>query len=592
MGHVNIDKDAVERYAYLRDELLDLINDLIQVEAVRGCPCEELREKLVSNSFNLVVLGQFKRGKTSLINALLGMDILPVAVVPLTSIATILTYGEALRVKVHFNDGRVSEIKPESLSDYVTEKGNPKNVKDVSKVVVTYPSHYLKDGVRLIDTPGVGSVYQHNTDVAYQYLPKSDAALFLLSVDQPLSQAELDFLGDVRQYSDRIFFLLNKVDYFSAEELAESLAFSTNILGEAMGSDIIIYPVSARLALEGKTSGSDDILQKSGLPAFSSVLGRFLMEEKGNVLITSVTNNLLRIISHARFEIDLEVKSLTTPLEVLKGKIEAFEKNKLEVMQEKQDMDILLDGQTKTLIKNVIDPDLEKIKKETAPIVLAGLESCYQENRGLTLKELHKALEEKVMADVKQAYNTWRVGEDELLSHDFESICGRFMTRIDDTVDSLLKFSSDLFEVPFDAVKAESLWTAKSRFYYKFKDEPCGLTMLTTSLTFALPRFLGSKIILKDMKAFATQVIDQQAGRFRYDFTSRLDKSKNEFRWAMLQRIESTSEGIATAIQKGVDRRGKGEKEADNRRRTLSAVAETLDASKRRLVELKGSIGH
>jgi GTPase SAR1 family protein len=584
MEHLHIDKDAVEKYAYLRDELLDLVNDLVQVEAVRGCPCEELREKLVSNSFNLVVLGQFKRGKTSLINALLGIDILPVAVVPLTSIATIITYGEALRLKVHFNDGRLSEIKPESLPEYVTEKGNPKNVKDVLKVVVTYPSHYLKDGVKLIDTPGVGSVYQHNTDVAYQYLPKSDAALFLLSVDQPLSQAELDFLKDVRQYSDRIFFLLNKVDYFSGDELAESLAFSTDILREAMGADVKIYPVSARLALEGETSGSEELLQKSGLPAFSGVLGRFLMEEKGNVLITSVTNNLLRVISQARFEIDLEKKSLTTPLEVLKDKLKVFENKKVEVMQEKRDMYILLDGQTKALVKNVLDNDLEKIKKEIAPEVTAGLESCYQENRGLPLKELHNVLEERVMADVKQAYNAWRIGEDERLSHDFESICGRFITRIDDIVDSLLKFSSDLFSVPFDAVKAESLWTAKSRFYYKFKEEPVGLTMLTASLTFVLPRFLGGKIILKDMKEFTTQVIDQQAGRFRHDFIERLEKSKVDFRWAMLQMVESTIEGIATAIRKGAEKRSMGEKEAGDRKRTLSVAAGTLDSIKDRLI--------
>ncbi len=472
------------------------------------------------------MLGQFKRGKTSLINALLGADILPVAVVPLTSIATILTYGEALRVRVHFNDGRLSEIKPESLPEYVTEKGNPKNVKDVSKVVVTYPSHYLKDGVRLIDTPGVGSVYQHNTDVAYQYLPKSDAALFLLSVDQPLSQAELDFLGDVRQYSDRIFFLLNKVDYFSGDELAESLAFSINILQEAMGADIKIYPVSARLALEGKTSGSEELLQKSGLPAFSGVLGRFLMEEKGNVLITSVTNNLLRIISQARFEIDLETKSLTTPLEVLKDKIEAFEKKKVEVMQEKQDMDILLDGQTKALIKNLLDNDLGRIKKELTPIVLAGLESCYHENKGLALKELHNVLEERVMTDVRRAYNDWRGGEDERLSREFESICGRFIVQDRRHGGLFLKFSSDLFAVPFDAVKAESPWTAKSRFYYKFKDEPVGLTILAASLTFALPKFLGQKIIVKGVKEFASQVIDAQAGRFRHDFASGLTKAK------------------------------------------------------------------
>ncbi len=591
MERANMDKDAVERYAQLKDELLGHIDGLMQVEAVRGCPCGELREKLVSSTFNLVVLGQFKRGKTSLINALLGSDILPVAVVPLTSIATVLKYGETLRVSVHFNDGRVMEIRPEGLPEYVTEKGNPKNVKEVSEVVVSYPSHYLKDGVRLIDTPGVGSVYRHNTDVAYQYLPMSDAALFLLSVDQPLSQAELDFLKDVRQYADRIFFLLNKVDYFSGAELAESLAFSTGVLREAMGADIKIYPVSARLALEGKAAGVEDTLQKSGLPALEGVLNRFLMEEKGGVLITSVTNNLLRVISHARFEIDLELKSLTTPLEVLKEKIEIFEGKKLEVTREKQDMDILLDGQVKALIKNVLDPDLEKIKKELAPTIIEGLDACYNENRGQPLKALHRLLEERVMGDVKQAYNTWRAGEDERISGEFEAICGRFLARMDETVDSLLKFSSELFSVPFYSVKAESLWTAKSRFYYKFKDEPVGLEMLTAALTFALPKFLGDRLILKGVKGFAPQVIDQQAGRFRYDFIERLDKSRLDFRWEMLQRIEATVGGIESAVAKGVEMRGRGEKEADKRGLALAGAASRLDEIKGRLADIKEGVG-
>ncbi|MDH5203958.1 MAG: dynamin family protein, partial [Nitrospirota bacterium] len=220
----------LDKYSYLKEELLKCVDSMSGVDNIHGCPFEELKEKIQDNVFNLVVLGQFKRGKTSLINALLGTEILPTAVVPLTSIATILKYGEALRIKVYFNDGRMTEIRPESLSQYVTEKGNPKNEKNVQEVIITYPSPYLKDGVRLIDTPGVGSIYQHNTDVAYQYLPKSDAALFLLSVDQPVSQAELDFLKDVKEYSYRIFFLQNKADYVGSEDLSESISFSKKII--------------------------------------------------------------------------------------------------------------------------------------------------------------------------------------------------------------------------------------------------------------------------------------------------------------------------------------------------------------------------
>src|SRR4030043_340234 len=225
---------VLDKYSHLKEELVKCIGAILTIESITGGICEELREKIENNIFNLVFLGQFKRGKTSLINALLGAEILPTAVVPLTSIATILKYGETLNIKVYFNDGRVTEIEPAALTQYVTEKGNPRNEKDVQEVIITYPSSYLKDGVRLIDTPGVGSIYQHNTDVAYQYLPKSDATLFLLSVDQPLSKAELDFLYDVKEYSNKIFFLLNKADYLSDSDLTEALEFSKNTLKDVM----------------------------------------------------------------------------------------------------------------------------------------------------------------------------------------------------------------------------------------------------------------------------------------------------------------------------------------------------------------------
>src|SRR5208283_2450413 len=94
---------AMSSYSQLKGELLRCIDEMLTEESIRGCPCEELREKVETNTFNLVVVGQFKRGKPSLINALLGADILPVAVVPLTSIVTIITYGEALDIKIFFN---------------------------------------------------------------------------------------------------------------------------------------------------------------------------------------------------------------------------------------------------------------------------------------------------------------------------------------------------------------------------------------------------------------------------------------------------------------------------------------------------------
>ncbi len=578
-------------YEGLKGSLLQCIDEMLRIDAVRGHPCRELREKIETNTFNLVVVGQFKRGKTSLINALLGADILPVAVVPLTSIVTILKYGEALRITVYFNDGRVAEIKPESLPEYVTERGNTKNEKDVSEVVITYPSPYLSGGVQIIDTPGVGSVYEHNTDVAYQYLPKSDAALFLLSVDQPLSKAELDFLKDVREYSNRIFFLLNKADYFCDADLRESMEFSFNVLKETMGTDVRIFPVSAKLALEGKRSGTEELVKKSLLTEFSIVLNNFLMEEKGKILILSVANNLLRLISQARFELELEMKSLATPIEELMEKIKIFEKKKREVLIEKNDFDLLLDGEIKRIMKNVLDEDLNAYGRELRLKAEANLDKYYRENTGLSLNELHKHLEDHIISEVRQAVNAWRGVEDEKLAKTFEIACKRFIVRIDEIVDSLLKFSSELFAVPYDAIKAEALWSMKSSLYYKFREQPVGLEIITSSLALSLPKFIGKKIIIKKMKEYLHRVITMQLCRIGSDFEERLNKSKLDFRWEMLQRIEATSEGIGAAIEKGIMQRSKSEKEATKRRNQVSDILARLNDIRDSLMTLRGDLG-
>lgn len=578
----------LDKYSHFKRELLQCIDNLPTIENISGCPCEELKEKIQNNVFNLVVLGQFKRGKTTLINALLGEEILPTAIVPLTSIATILKYGEIQDIKVYFNDGRVIAIEPESLPLYVTEKGNPKNEKNVQEVIVTYPSPYLKDGVRLIDTPGVGSIYQHNTDVAYQYLPKSDAALFILSVDQPIGQAELEFLKDVKEYSHRIFFLQNKADYVDSEDLNESISFSKKIIEECMGRDVKIYPLSAKLALDSKLSGSKELLEKSYLTDFENRLNTFLMQEKGDVLLLSVTNNLLRLLSQAQLGLELEMKSLLIPLADLKEKIKIFGNKKKEVLVEKDDFFLLLDGETKKIVNNILEEDLKAFRQELILKVSEDLES--NEHSGMSMKELREHLEEQVITEVKQAFAIWRGIEDEKLAKTFEGACKRFITRIDETVDSLLKFSAELFAVPFDIVKAEAIWSTKSSFYYRFKEQPVGIEIVASSLTLLLPKFLGEKIILKKVKEYLHRVIDVQTAKVGCDFEERLDKSKLAFRWEMLQRIEATIEGISTAIDKGMSQKSKGEKAVEARKAVLLENENKINEIREKLIKIRQQV--
>jgi hypothetical protein len=578
-----MDEQAAKRasgmaeFASAREGLLSLVQEMLALEGVRGCPCEELSGKLREGAFNLVVAGQFKRGKTSLINAVIGADILPVSVVPLTSIITVLAYGPALRVKVHFNGDRTMEIKPESLPEYVTEKGNPKNEKNVQEVVVEYPSPYLKDGVRIVDTPGVGSVYEHNTDVAYRYLPRSDAVLFLLSVDQPLSRAEFDFLGDIREYAGKVFFVLNKADYLSDGELRESVEFLRGELRKALSSEPAIYPVSARLALEGKLTGSEEALRRSRLPEFTGALRDFLMNEKGRVLLRSVAGNLLRILSQSRFEAELELRSLGAPLEELAEKLRVFEEKKAAIIEEKRDMDVLVEGKTKELVSGVLEEDLRGLVVGLKGRLQEGLARRFEESGGLSAKELQAALETYIKDDVAGACDAFRAAEDAKLARAFEAEVKRLSPRVDDIVDRLLRFASELFAIPYEAVRAEGLWAGRSAFFYRFRDQPVGLEMLVSSVTLALPGRIGRRLVLRAMRGFAGEAVDRQSGRIRHDFVNRLERSRRDFGWEMQKRMDAAVEGIEAAVKKGMDLKARSEEDVEARQRALHDIAEKIE---------------
>jgi ribosome biogenesis GTPase A len=589
-----MDRSIQREGSGLSPNLAALRQCLKEAEGIACLPSAELsalRERADSNVFNLVVVGEFKRGKSSVINALIGADILPVGVVPLTAIATVLSHGEWLTVTVVFQNGERREVPPESLWDYVTEKGNPRNVKGVAEVWIAYPSDWLKSGVRLVDTPGIGSVYRHNTDVTYRFLPKADAVLFLLSVDQPVGQAEYDFLKKVGEYAGKIFFLLNKADLLTDGDLQESVEFSTRVIAEAMGRPVPIFPVSARLALEGQAEKSAELLEKSRFPAFSAALSRFLMEEKGNALVASVARNLLRSISQTRFTAELERQSLRTPVEELQQKVAAFEAKRQEIAQAKHDFAVLLEAETKQLANQTVTDDVDAFKARLVKELETATAKKFEELRGLPSGELHETLARFVIDEVRDAYDDWREKEDDKLEGDFHALCARFAAKIDATVDELYRFSSELFAIPFEAVEGESHWNVQSGFYYKFWSEPPSLRIITSSFLHALPKFLGARLILKEALEQARETADTQAGRLRYDFAQRLDKSMRDYKAIMLARIDATLDSIGAAVKKGTDAGVANAAEADARGRELDMLLERLAALAGRVAGLLDQAG-
>lgn len=175
---------------------------------------------------DIAILGQFKAGKSSFLNRLAGMDVLPVGVLPVTAVVTRLDHGEVNSARVAFLDGSDRECGLQELSDYVTEHGNPENVKQVASVEVSLKSLASFQGIRFVDTPGLGSVFTHNTQASLDWLPKVGGALVAIAVNQPLGEQDLKLLREVSRHTPEVTILLTKADLVTREELAAITAFT------------------------------------------------------------------------------------------------------------------------------------------------------------------------------------------------------------------------------------------------------------------------------------------------------------------------------------------------------------------------------
>jgi hypothetical protein len=272
----------------------------------------DLTVRLAEDRFQLVVVGQFKRGKTSLMNAIVGRPLLPTGSIPVTSAVTSLRYGSNIRAVIRrAGQGFDQEIPIGALPEFITERGNPGNRKQVLSADIEVPAAFLRRGLHFVDTPGIGSAQEQNTATTLAFVPEADAAIFVTGADAPLSEGELEFLETVHQHVRKLFFVLNKVDQLGGAERDEVLTYTSQHLAQRLGVDAIrLFPVSAARALG---AGDDaDAVAASGLPAFEAALATFLNEDRQRAFLVAVLDRTVRLLEEIRFTLRLRERA-TTP---------------------------------------------------------------------------------------------------------------------------------------------------------------------------------------------------------------------------------------------------------------------------------------
>jgi GTP-binding protein EngB required for normal cell division len=196
------------------------------------------------------VIGRFKAGKSSFLNNFLERDVLPVGVIPVTTVVTEVSYGSEEKATAYFLRGESEVVALDGIRSLIAESENPGNRKGIAVVAIELPELAGFRALRFVDMPGLESTFAHNTATALGWLPKVALALVAVSVDPPLSQHDIALLRTLYEYTPTVSILLTKVDLVSESELREVLIFLNGRLKEAFGTAPEIFPYSVRPGYE------------------------------------------------------------------------------------------------------------------------------------------------------------------------------------------------------------------------------------------------------------------------------------------------------------------------------------------------------
>ena len=274
-----------------------------------------LAERVAEARFHVAVLGQFKRGKSSLINALVGRSILPTGIAPITAIPTVVRYAKRLTARIQFGAHEWTDVDPAELERFVSEQFNPENRLGVTGVEVGVPVELLASGMCLVDTPGVGSVFAGNTAATQAFLPHVDVALILIGVDPPLTADELSLVETVAKQAPVVLVALNKADRFRQPERLEAAAFAERALTARLARTVgPVFHVSAAEQLRG-VRGDRSGAEGDGWDALTSTLSALQRDAGLSLVRQAYKRGVERVIRRLGAEIEERRAVLTQPIE-------------------------------------------------------------------------------------------------------------------------------------------------------------------------------------------------------------------------------------------------------------------------------------
>jgi GTPase Era involved in 16S rRNA processing len=516
---------------------------------------EMLKTKIKNRELVISVIGQFKRGKTSFINAVLEAAVLPVGIIPVTSVATKIQYGEAL-AEVHFKTGDHQIVALDQVVGYIAEQQNPNNQKGVSFVNLFLPDDFLRAGITLVDTPGVGSIHQNNTDEAYAFMRDSDAIIFMLSVDSPINEIEREFLIEARNYAAKFYFAINKTDTISPSDLEAYLGYCHDILCEIMAVEAIeLFAISAKT--------------KVGIDALFIKIAEDIKVSADRIIMNSVQIKFREVLRVALSHLELYRRAYGMPLKNL-------EEKRSELEEKLSSLDQITRDSTFYLLCH-IDELLEQIRAELQDgsagirdVLSAEMAAVYEKNRNAKPKELEKMLMALLENQLTAHLNELSERGLASLSSGYEHLAEILNQKIDDLKGFLVKVVAELFGISYQVDTMAHTLSSRDDFYVKVNQKPAAFLVDMNDLVYLLPRgYANKKIYARYQNKMQTDV-EHNINNMIYNYQYKIRESVREFKAVLERESDALKQDLSELMNRVV-----ADKEASSQ--TLGEKIKELD---------------
>ncbi len=556
-------ESALLRLAELAEEF-----DAEQVAA----DARSVAERVSEGRFYVACIGQFKRGKSSVLNALVGDSVLPTGVVPVTTVPTIVRHGPhaAARVRFQAAAGGWTDIPVKTVDEYVSEEKNPENAKHVAALEIFVPSPLLATGMCFVDTPGLGSVFTGNTAATQAFIPHIDAALVVIGADPPLAGEELVMVEAVAQRVQDLIFTVNKADRTTDAERAAAVAFARRQLEKRIQHSVgPLFEVSAAEQLGHRGPGRDWDKLVAALKHLVEGSGRRLIRAACERGVERISEQLLVMITEEREALQRPIEESESRIAVMKQTIADAERSMRELaylfMAEQQHLSDMFVDRHKLFLAQVM-PQASKEFDVALQSISSWLGPSY---RRRIFREAQEIARRHVVP--------WLKPEQEEAEKEYRGVALRFVEMANEFLKKLANAGMpELARMPH-ALDPESGFRVRSEFtFLDFIEvaQPASPLRWLADLTLGLVG--AGKIIKNDARRFLARLLEFNSTRVQSDILNRVQESRGKLETEIRKLLHEVSRIAEQALARAKRVREEGAPAVEAELRRLDSLEQEV----------------